>query len=242
MLPLYTLLLYQDLIKTKQVANDELLPPVFPVVLYNGSKRWDSATQLSNLIVDLPGGLERYKPSFEYLLLDEGKYELSELEHLNNLVAAIFRLENAKSPEEINDVINKLIEWLKSPEQECIRRSFVTWIKRVLPSDKEMKQYSQSINNLTEIRIMLAERVSQWQKEWSQQALREGLEQGLEQGLDNEKLLLYRLISKRYGNVVYKKALPKIQDIKSTKELEQIGDWILDCQTDDEFLDKLLSW
>ncbi len=46
--PLYTLLLYQDLIKTKQIGKNKLLPPVFPVVLYNGSKRWNSTTQLSD--------------------------------------------------------------------------------------------------------------------------------------------------------------------------------------------------
>ena len=47
--PLYTLLLYQDLINTKQIKKNELLPPVFPVVLYNGKTHWHSATQLSDL-------------------------------------------------------------------------------------------------------------------------------------------------------------------------------------------------
>jgi hypothetical protein len=39
---LYTGLLYQDLIKHEAVAAGELLPPVFPLVLYNGSGRWTS--------------------------------------------------------------------------------------------------------------------------------------------------------------------------------------------------------
>jgi hypothetical protein len=154
--PLYTLLLYQDLIKTKQITKNKLLPPVFPVVLYNGSKRWDSPTQLSDLILDLPGGLEKYKPSFEYLLLDEGNYPLSELEPLTNFVAAIFRLENSKTPEDINHVISNLIDWLQSPEQESIRRSFAVWIKRGLFSTNKSHQSLERINELTEIRVMLA--------------------------------------------------------------------------------------
>jgi len=33
----YMLLLYEDLIKQKEVSADELLPPVFPVVVYTGA-------------------------------------------------------------------------------------------------------------------------------------------------------------------------------------------------------------
>lgn len=54
----YMGLLYQDLIKTQKPSGDTLLPPIFPVVLYNGEKRWDAATELKDLIVSLPGGLE----------------------------------------------------------------------------------------------------------------------------------------------------------------------------------------
>jgi predicted transposase/invertase (TIGR01784 family) len=241
--PLYTLLLYQDLIKTKQITKNKLLPPVFPVVLYNGSKRWDSPTQLSDLIVDLPGGLEKYKPSFEYLLLDEGNYPLSELEPLTNFVAAIFRLENSKTPEDINHVISNLIDWLRSPEQESIRRSFTVWIKRGLLSTHKSHQSLERINELTEIRVMLAGKMEQWEKEWSQQAimqgLEKGLEQGLEQGLEHEKTLLYRLIERRYGKHSLKKSRLIIQSISTVKVLEQIGDWIIDCETGQDFLNKL---
>ncbi len=88
-------------------------------------------------------------------------------------------MEGAKTPEEINRVINHLIEWLKSPEQGSIRRSFAVWIKRVLLSEEEIDKPSlHSINDLMEIRIMLAERVTQWNKEWLQQGLEQGLEQG----------------------------------------------------------------
>jgi predicted transposase YdaD len=38
-LMVYTGLLYQDLIKTGEVRSHDKLPPVFPLVLYNGRKR-----------------------------------------------------------------------------------------------------------------------------------------------------------------------------------------------------------
>ena len=231
--PLYALLLYQDLIKSKQITPEELLPPIFPVVLYNGSKRWDSPVQLSDLIVDLPGGLEKYKPHFEYLLIDEGNYKNIDLAPLKNLVAVIFRLENSTTPTEINLVVQNLIDWLKSPEQEGIRRSFTVWIKRVLLSD-EQQQTLERIQDLTEVRIMLAERVEQWSKQWIEQGLVQGIEQG-------EKSLLYRQIEKRYGPEILIKIKLKIESIQNISQLEQIGDWILDCETSKEFIEKIES-
>ncbi len=90
-------LLFQDLIKSRQLLPDQRLPPIFPVVLYNGDKRWNTATELKDLIVKMPGRLEQYLPLLNYLILDECAYALEELAPLKNLVAAIFRLENPNS-------------------------------------------------------------------------------------------------------------------------------------------------
>ena len=58
----YIGLLYQDLIKSERVKTGELLPPVLPVVLYNGNICWQAPVNVSDLIIPVPGGLERYKP------------------------------------------------------------------------------------------------------------------------------------------------------------------------------------
>ena len=254
--PLYILLLYQDLIKNKVVGRGELLPPVFPVVLYNGEKRWNSTTQLSDLIVDLPGGLERYKPAFEYLLLDEGAYRSSDLEHLGNLVAAIFRLENASSREDIISVVDDLILWLEKPEQETIRRDFTVWIKRVLLPTKSVTTHIQEINDLTEIRTMLAQTVSKMTEEWVLQGRTEGRIEGKVEGkiegkiegkvegkiegkIEGERILLLRLIRHRFGEEVTFQAQPVIDSIRSLTTLEIIGNWVVDATNGDDLLEKL---
>ena len=162
----YMGLLYQDLIKTKQLTDNRLLPPIMPIVLYNGEKRWNAATELKNLIVRLPGGLEQYTPSLRYLILDEGAYDIKALAPLKNLVAAIFRLENSTTRKDIIEVINNLIEWLATPEQSRLRRSFTIWINRVLLPAHSNSEFPQKINNLIEIKTMLAQRVSEWTQEW----------------------------------------------------------------------------
>ena len=49
----YTGLLYQDLIRGQSLHQDRL-PPVLPIVLYNGEPRWKAAVELSALIHPAP--------------------------------------------------------------------------------------------------------------------------------------------------------------------------------------------
>lgn len=50
----YIGLLYQDLIKRGELPQRDCLPPVFPVVLYSGKRRWHARMDLSELIVPVP--------------------------------------------------------------------------------------------------------------------------------------------------------------------------------------------
>jgi len=207
----YMGLLYQDLIKTRQLLPDKRLPPIFPVVLYNGEKRWDAATELKDLIVNLPGGLEQYIPSLKYLILDEGTYDLDELSPLKNLVAAIFRLENSNSDDDILEVITNLIEWLSTPEQTRLRRSFSIWINRVLlrPTN-ELDQQTPEINDLVEIKTMLAERIPQW--------IREGEARGEARG---EAKTLLKQLNLKFG------PLPdRVKHQVNSAEKEQLDYWV----------------
>lgn len=86
----YQGLLYQDLIKRGEVLADGRLPPILPIVLYNGSQRWTSPTDVFDLIPPTPGLVAQFKPKAKYLLIDENAYSDSELASIKNLVAAVF--------------------------------------------------------------------------------------------------------------------------------------------------------
>jgi len=47
-LMVYIGMLYQDLIKSKTIAEDGKLPAVLPLVLYNGEDRWTARNQRAN--------------------------------------------------------------------------------------------------------------------------------------------------------------------------------------------------
>jgi hypothetical protein len=105
----YLGLLYQDPIRTGHLAADNRLPPVLPVVLYNGKPRWRAAEDIAELVAAAPAGLDRYRPSLRYLLLDEGRYAESDLAPLRNLAAALFRLENSRTPQDLEQVLAAIL-------------------------------------------------------------------------------------------------------------------------------------
>ncbi len=105
----YTSLLYQDLIKQKALGEEGRLPPVLPIVLYNGEARWRAPTRLADLVQGCPAGLEGFQPDQAFLLLDEGAFDPDALSPLHNLVAALFRLEHRRSLDEVTEVLALLL-------------------------------------------------------------------------------------------------------------------------------------
>jgi hypothetical protein len=75
----YVGLLYQDLIESQELTKDRKLPPVLPLVLYRGSRRWRAPQEIPDLVGPRPAELEKYCPQSQYLLLDEGAYTSSQL-------------------------------------------------------------------------------------------------------------------------------------------------------------------
>jgi predicted transposase YdaD len=196
----YLGLLYQDLVRTGNLAAEGRLPPVLPIVLYNGSRRWDAPVDVADLVVPMPGGLETYRPRLKYFLLDEGCYADSELAPLRNLAAALFRMENSRTPQDVERVLAALVTWLQAPEQTSLRRAFTVWLKRVFLPGKLPGVELGSINDLQEVQSMLAERVTEWTEEWKRQGRLEGRQEGRQEGLqEGEAALLLRLLELRFG-------------------------------------------
>jgi len=189
----YIGLLYQDLIRTDALLDNGKLPPVLPLVLYNGKQRWSSAISVQDLIQDVPGGLSKYRPTLTYLLLDESRHDMQGVS-ADNLVAAIFRLEQSDHPADVRVLVQALIKWLKAPEQTSLRRAFAVWIRRVLLPVRFPGQTLPEINDLMEVDTMLAERVKEWTYEWKQ----EGIEEGMQKG---EVGILLRLMRLKFGDL-----------------------------------------
>ena len=238
----YLGLLYQDIIRQGQTAIGQLLPPVLPIVLYNGKPRWNAATDVAQLIEPTPGRLGDYTPHLKYLLLDEGAIDESGPLALKNLAAALFRLEKSAKPGTIALAVTALIDWLSDPQQLSLRRAFTVWINRVLLPGRMPGIKMPEMGDLMDIKTMLAETVVEWTEQWKQEGLSqgrkeglsegrsEGLSQGLSQGrLEGEVTVLARQLARRFGpldeqtNARLKSA--------TLAQLETWADRILDAKT-----------
>jgi predicted transposase/invertase (TIGR01784 family) len=194
----YIGLLYQDLIKRGEVLEDGRLPPILPIVLYNGSQKWTAVTNISELIPVVPGLVSQFSPSLQYLLIDENNYTDSELASLHNLVAAVFRLEHASSPSAVSELTNLLADWLS--DRPDLRRMFALWIRATLMRKQEYGIVMPQVDDLQEIRVMLADKVEEWAKAYIAEGKQEGRQEGRQEGLQQgEVLALQRLLAKRFG-------------------------------------------
>jgi hypothetical protein len=166
----YVGLLYQDLAAAGEIPAGSPLPPVLPIVLYNGEQAWWAKTSLEELIApNLPEPLLRWQPQMRYLLLDEQRLADTALVGQRNVAAALFRLENSREPADIERVLGSLVEWLTAPAQASLRRAFVVWLKRVLLPARVPGAEMPEVTDLQEMHAMLAERVKTWTEEWKQQ-------------------------------------------------------------------------
>ena len=188
----YQGLLYQDLIKRGEVLGDGRLPPILPMVLYNGSARWTAVTDVAELIPPVPGLVAQFKPALKYLLIDENAYTEGELASLKNLVAAVFRIEHPADPEAIQRLMGLLEVWLV--DRPDLSKMMARWIRATLMRKPEYRIVLPQLDDLQELRIMLADRL----EEWALGFKAEGMQQGMQQG---EAMALQRLLDKRFGAV-----------------------------------------
>jgi hypothetical protein len=165
----YVALLYQDLIRSRKDSSPGDLPAILPIVLHSGASRWHAAEDMESLLSESPPGLERYRPQFRFVLIDECRYEDSELARRGDLASMLFRLENCRTPHRLPDLVSTLLGRLQSAEQASLRRAFAVWLERVilarLPADGDIG----IVNTLWEKPTMLSERFDEWEKGFEQQ-------------------------------------------------------------------------
>ena len=172
----YTSLLYQELVRNDVLDARGRLPPVLPVVLYNGDSRWKAAVEVGELIAPVGPWLEPYQPSQRYIVVDERHVGAEDLPGAN-LMRAVLGLERSRTPEDVVRVAGLLAEWLRDPRDDGLKGAFTDWVWRLAgqfePGDTELP----AVRTLEGVRMTLEERLAEWPKQW----LHEGIEQGREQ-------------------------------------------------------------
>ena len=236
----YTGLLYQDLIRRDALGPDGRLPPVLPVVLYNGRPRWTAPVEVGDLIAPAGEALARFQPSQRCFLLDEGRWGEDDLPR-RNLVSALVALENSGSAESLAKVLAALSGWLRSPEDDELRRAFAEWVRWMAP-----RRYGETAPPVAQALegggAMLAERMKEWTEEWLREGREQGLELGLERGIERgraeERALLCRLAERKFDAETAERLSGMLDRCSDPERLAMIGEWIIECGAGTELLDR----
>jgi predicted transposase/invertase (TIGR01784 family) len=154
------------------------VPPVFPIVIYNGEGNWTAPTELKELINNYEL-LGKFAPDFRYFTIIEKDYPKQELEQIGNLVSTLFLVDGHY---DIKKVIQALAKLVETEDPEDIE-TLMTWVmflvtgKKLTEQDYEqLKQACQSKKGV----ITMLEHVIANEK---QQYFAEGIEEGEARGI-----------------------------------------------------------
>jgi predicted transposase/invertase (TIGR01784 family) len=217
----YVGLLLQELIRTQGLKAADRLPPILPIVLYNGKRPWRAPLDLLSLFASAPDGLRRRLPRLEYLLVDENRLTREERAQAGNLVSILARLETSRDPEELSCSTRELALLLPRGGQSDLRRIFTAWALQVLRRTHQGATIPE-VEDLEEV-PMLEERIRDWERKARREGRREGREEGLLQGT---RRMVLRLFERRFGPIPAR-VQERIDTISSLDELERVADKIL---------------
>ena len=252
----YTALLYQRLDADGVLRDHRALPPVLPVVLYNGRRPWTAPVEMTDLVAAGSDLLAPYQPSQRYYLLDGARVADADLP-ADNLVSVLIGLEKTRDAARLRETLQALGDLLRAQGDDHLTQAFVTWLHQglrfagPLPSGE-----GDPLAQLQETQTMLEDNVREWTRELLEQGRAQGIEQGIEQGRaqgieqgieqgraqgieegrHEERALLCRLVARKFDAGAAEGLAAALAGVTDTDRLARVGDWIIECATASELL------
>ena len=192
----YVGLLYEKLIKQdKTIRQTKILPPVLPLVIYNGKKAWDAPLSVEeHQDPHLPEALKIFQPNLRYWLLDESHTTIDKvLVNPDNKITPLIALEQAKGAGDLAKAIAQLRGILKHPTDARLRDVFLSYVTYMLKADNIKLNHKPE--SLIEAETM-GTRVSEWIADAKKEGIAEGKAEGKAEGMvqANKRTALHLLI------------------------------------------------
>lgn len=218
------------------------LPPVFPLVLYNGERDWDAPEELGALI--RPRIAAPYLPAFRFHTVVEKDIPDAELKRLQNALAAVFYLEKSR-PADVGARLQELagiIRSLDHPVVDLLQGWITSYLEELPNFETNHAILVQSIPD-KEARPMFGTALKEWATTELAKSRTQGLAEGRAEGrtegraegilLDKQQTLL-RQLDRRFGATPAAREL--VNACTDPEKLDRCLDLILDAPTADEVL------
>lgn len=177
----YVVQLYLDL-NSSQAAGEKL-PPVFPLVLYNGDRRWTAATDVADLIESEPS-LGEYALRFRYFKLAENEFSRGQLLQIGNLVSTLFLAEIRTDQETL---LEEFVSLFEREEDKRAASLLANWFRHMAIhqriSREDYRQLEAVYRSSEEVKTMLVTAMEEYGQKFYDKGLLEGREEGREERL-----------------------------------------------------------
>ena len=240
----YTTLLYGELVREGRLPPDGLLPPVLPVVLYNGAAPWRSPTQMRELVGATRPPLSAFQPSQRHIVLDE-RHASADDPRLGDLTRAVLLLEQSRSAADLASAATLLSKRLDADGGD-LKRAFAAWLATLLRrlDGGAGAGPAAVVPSLEEVTMTLEERVAEWPKPYIRQGREEGRQVGRQEGISlgrNEGIaqqrgLLRRQAAARFGAATADRLAGALAAESDPGRLAAVGEAIVRSATADELL------
>jgi hypothetical protein len=221
----YAGLLYQDLIRRNKwgvrwLEQGGRLPPILPIVLYNGNADWIAARDIADLLpADVPPILQPYLPSMRYWLFSEKELSTSPLlASMHNLLACIIRVEYPVGGDEaLTEALADLRQQLHERGNMELGKGVLSWLFHALGIRASLEKDFEKLDTVEEMEMAL----DQYMVEWKQRLLAQGMEKGLQEGLQQQSVrLLLTILNERFGELS-----PELSDRVRTTDADTLDIW-----------------
>ena len=220
------------------------IPPVLAVVVHNGDRPWTAADVRAGPVVEAPAVSGRAgNRTRTYVALD--LRELAGAAGLppDNRLTTLIGLETGPA-ETLPGRLRAAFERYGGEEERGLREGYHARVRdsrsphggEGLASFPEFERALERKRGGTEMPTLMDARAM----EWEARVMERGREQGIAQGrAEGRRELLRRLAERRFGPETAARLAGYLAEAAGVEELLQVGDWILDCATGRELLDRL---
>ena len=202
------------------------LPWVRPVVVYNGEREWKAARNHAELLENAPQDSAGPVPHFHHEVVEV--FRGPELDRSRqNVVDAMFRLHRVESLEAARGVVRWVKGWLSGEDSASLRRRMIAWIIITLVPCRLPGVNVRDTSDLTEWDALEAAMTT-----WSEQLKAEGFAAGR---VDQ----LVRMTRQRFGEAVASTMSALLGSVQTQSALDEVGAWLLTCETGDALIAKI---
>ena len=235
-----------ELWRDRYFGATERLAPVLPVVFYTDVPRWTAAGRVIDLVTPRTTDAPEAAPELRsrrsavfagdgYVLLDTLRLAPDDLPH-DNAAALLAGLCNP-ALDRLPGQLAALWARLDAPPLRELREVILRWAqhtaRRLIGIDLGVDDMVEvdRLHVSGELEAYFAKRRLAYQQRYRNE--------GREQGVADERALLQRQASRKFGAGADGRLAPLLADIGTAEVLATVGEWIIDCETLEELVARL---